>query len=218
MLSCALLLAACQANSVQVAPAQVAAIQPTAAMPAATGQETVAPVGPPTATLIPASPTPAGTPTDTPAPTHTPLPTLRLRRRRPPAPKSLKETENILVLGMDQRPGELGWRTDTIIVVAIDYDAKQVGMVSIPRDLWVNIPGYGMGRINQVDFQGEAEVPGGGPALVAKVILDTLGIPTQHWVRLQAGGVARVGGCAGRRHGDTGLPPARADAGSEGPG
>jgi LCP family protein required for cell wall assembly len=87
---------------------------------------------------------------------------------------------------MDQRPGERGWRTDTIIVVAVDYDAKQVGMVSIPRDLWVDIPGYGMGRINQVDVQGEIQkYPGGGPALAQKVILDTLGIPTKSWVRLR---------------------------------
>jgi LCP family protein required for cell wall assembly len=101
-------------------------------------------------------------------------------------PKSIRDTENFLVLGMDQRPGERGWRTDTIIVVAIDYEAKQVGMLSIPRDLWVNIPGYGMGRINQVDVQGEIQkYPGGGPALVQQVIQDELGIPTKSWVRLR---------------------------------
>jgi len=101
-------------------------------------------------------------------------------------PKSIKDTENFLVLGMDQRPGERGWRTDTIIVVAVDYEAKQVGLLSIPRDLWVNIPGYGMGRINQVDVQGEIQkYPGGGPALVQQVIQDELGIPTEKWVRLR---------------------------------
>ena len=101
-------------------------------------------------------------------------------------PKSIKDTENFLVLGMDQRPGERGWRTDTIIVVAIDYEAKQVGLLSIPRDLWVNIPGYGNGRINQVDVQGEIQkYPGGGPALVQQVIQDELGIPTKNWVRLR---------------------------------
>ena len=46
--------------------------------------------------------------------------------------ESIKDTENFLVLGMDQRPGERGWRTDTIIVVAIDYEANQVGLLSIP--------------------------------------------------------------------------------------
>ena len=102
------------------------------------------------------------------------------------APRGLDQTENILVLGTDQRPGDQAWRTDTIIIVAIDHEAKQVGMISIPRDLWVEIPGYGAGRINQVDFQGEVQkVPGGGPALVQQVILNTLGIPTQRWVRLK---------------------------------
>ena len=48
------------------------------------------------------------------------------------------------------------------------------------------IPGYGMGRINQVDVQGEIQkYPGGGPASAQKVILDTLGIPTKNWVRLR---------------------------------
>ena len=59
--------------------------------------------------------------------TVTPAPTVVVK------PKSIKDTENFLVLGMDQRPGERGWRTDTIIVVAVDYEAKQVGLLSIPR-------------------------------------------------------------------------------------
>lgn len=108
-------------------------------------------------------------------------------------PKTIKETENILVLGADQRPGDLAWRTDTIMVVAIDYDASQVGIVSIPRDLWIDIPGYGMGRINQVDFQGEEQkFPGGGPALAGKVIETNLGIPTKHWVRIRQEGLVEL--------------------------
>lgn len=102
----------------------------------------------------------------------------------------LSETENILILGMDQRPGDPAWRTDTIMVAAIDYDTDQVGIVSIPRDLWVNIPGFGPGRINQVDMQGELQkVKGGGPALVGRVIRDTFGIEVEHWVRLKQDGL-----------------------------
>ena len=190
LLVIAVLLSACQTAATPVAVEPTAA--PTSEPAALTGEPaeaTEAPTAVPTEAApepspIPPTVTPAPTetpaPTDTPAPTATPAPTVVVK------PKSIKDTENFLVLGMDQRPGERGWRTDTIIVVAIDYEAKQVGLLSIPRDLWVNIPGYGNGRINQVDVQGEIQkYPGGGPALVQQVIQDELGIPTKNWVRLR---------------------------------
>ncbi|MCX7707857.1 MAG: LCP family protein [Anaerolineae bacterium] len=152
-------------------------------------------LAPVAATAEPSRPSPPTTsatatetplPTVTPIPTDTPSPTATFPPSPTIAPKTIWETDNILILGMDQRPGEGAWRTDTIMVAAIDYQASRVGVVSIPRDLWVEIPGYGMGRINQADFQGEYQkYPGGGPALAAKVIEDNLGIPTQHWVRLK---------------------------------
>jgi LCP family protein required for cell wall assembly len=148
-------------------------------------------------TLTPPTSTPE--PTETPAPTATPVPTLTpspsvtLTPTPPPAPKSIRETENILVMGMDMRPGEGAWRTDSMMIVAIDHDANQVGIVSLPRDLWVEIPGYGMGRINQADFLGEYQkYPGGGPALAAKVVEDKLGIPTDHWVRIKMEGLVEL--------------------------
>lgn len=107
----------------------------------------------------------------------------------------LDKTENILVLGQDQRPGWESWRTDSIMVLAIDHERQQMGVISIPRDLWVDIPGYPLGqqRINAVDYIGEKlEVPGGGPALAARVISDTLGIPTQHYVRIHLNGLVRL--------------------------
>ncbi len=162
----ALMLSACQGTASPVAQAPIAA-------PAA-------------ASATPEPPT--STPTNTPPPTETPTPSPTPTITPTPAPKTIRETDNFLVLGADQRPGEGAWRTDTIMVVAIDYDAGQIGIVSIPRDLWVEIPGYGMGRINQVDFEGEhLKYPGGGPALIAKVIEDNLQIPIppKHWVRLQ---------------------------------
>jgi len=52
-----------------------------------------------------------------------------------------KQRVNILILGVDQRPGERGpWRTDTMIAVSIDPVSKSAGVLSIPRDLWVEIP------------------------------------------------------------------------------
>jgi polyisoprenyl-teichoic acid--peptidoglycan teichoic acid transferase len=195
LLVAAVLLSACQATPatpVVVEPTVTSTSEPIPQPVAATEVPTAAPAESPSVpTDAPAEPTLAPTttapaPTETSAPTNTPAPTPTEAPTAVVKPKSIKDTENFLVLGMDQRPGERGWRTDTIIVVAIDYDAKQVGLLSIPRDLWVDIPGYGMGRINQVDVQGEIQkYPGGGPALAQKVILDTLGIPTKNWVRLR---------------------------------
>jgi LCP family protein required for cell wall assembly len=109
----------------------------------------------------------------------------------PPAWSS--QTENILILGTDQRVEGQAWRTDTIMVVAIDHQNQRVGIISIPRDFWVQIPGYGMSRINQADYLGEArKYPGGGPALTGKLIQEALGIPTQHWVRLKYNGLPRL--------------------------
>ncbi len=141
-----------------------------------------------TRTDEPMSPTLTAAPTYTPAPTATFTPANTATPTATVAPKTIRETDNILLLGMDQRPGEGVWRTDTIMVAAIDYEANQVGIVSIPRDLWVEIPGYEYqyGRINQADFQGEYhKYPGGGPKLAGDIISATLGIPTQHWVRLR---------------------------------
>jgi LCP family protein required for cell wall assembly len=197
LLVIAVLLSACQTASTPAAVEPTAAptsepaaltsepAEATAAPSAAPVESPAAPTqaapepsaAPPTATPVP---TATAAPTSTPAATPTDVPTPAVK------PKGIKDTENFLILGMDQRPGERGWRTDTIIIVAIDYDAKQVGLLSIPRDLWVDIPGYGMGRINQADVEGEIlKYPGGGPALAQKVILDNLGIPTKSWVRLR---------------------------------
>lgn len=139
-----------------------------------------------TATEVPPTPTPQ-TPTATPTETLTPTPSAT------PVPKTIRETDNYLILGIDPRPGDLAWRTDTIMIAAVDHASNQIGIVSIPRDLWVDIPGYGMGRINQADFLGESnKYPGGGPALVGQIIEDVLGVPTQHWVRIKQEGLVEL--------------------------
>jgi LCP family protein required for cell wall assembly len=107
--------------------------------------------------------------------------------------RRLQKTENILVLGDDSHHNYAIWRTDSIMVIAIDRENRQVGVISIPRDLYVNIPDYGMERINVADYIGEVrEYPGGGPALAGRVISDTLGIPTQHYVRVRLNGMSTL--------------------------
>ena len=107
--------------------------------------------------------------------------------------RRLYKTENILVLGDDSHHNYAIWRTDSIMVIAIDRENGQVGIISIPRDLYVDIPDYGMERVNVADYIGEVrEYPGGGPALASRVISESLGIPTQHYVRVHLGGLSTL--------------------------
>ena len=68
-----------------------------------------------------------------------------------------KERVNILLLGIDQREGEKEstFRTDTMIVLTIDPISLDAGLLSVPRDTWVEIPDYGyFDRINTANVVG----------------------------------------------------------------
>jgi len=97
-----------------------------------------------------------------------------------------KERINILVMGIDQREDEEGpWRTDTMILVSVDPVAQTAVMLSMPRDLWVTIPGFHEDRINNAHFYGDAfDYPGGGPALAKKTVQYFLGVPVHYYVRV----------------------------------
>jgi LCP family protein required for cell wall assembly len=73
-----------------------------------------------------------------------------------------------------------------MIIVTIDPKAQTVGMISIPRDLWVPIWGYDIeNRINTAHYYGDVRsYPGGGPALARDTVAYNLGIPIHHYVRL----------------------------------
>ena len=96
-----------------------------------------------------------------------------------------KERVNILLLGIDKRPDELVSRTDTMILVTVDPNAKTAGMLSIPRDLWVSVPGYDEDRINKAYYFGDQfKYPGGGPALAMKTVQYNLGIPVHFYAQI----------------------------------
>ncbi len=117
-----------------------------------------------------------------------------------PNPASLPEWSgiervNILLLGIDEREVEDGpWRTDTMIVLTVDPATRSAGMLSIPRDVWVPIPGYDVeGKINTAHFLGDAEgYPGGGPALAMATVQYNFGVPLQYYVRLNFSAFERL--------------------------
>lgn len=129
-------------------------------------------------------------------PLETPIPVTpiaKLASIAPPSPKPAPVRDgalvpptniNILLLGTDQRPGQINWRTDTIILLTINQTDKTVGMLTIPRDLYVDIPSIGKQRINTADFYGDYyHYPGGGPNLIKTTIEQNLGIRVHYYVR-----------------------------------
>lgn len=98
-----------------------------------------------------------------------------------------KERVNLLLMGIDQREGEYepAYRTDTMMVLTLDPVTLDAGVLSIPRDLWVPIPGFDNGRINTANFLGDAyDYPGGGPALAVKTVEQVLGVPIHFYARV----------------------------------
>lgn len=91
---------------------------------------------------------------------------------------------NILLLGMGG-PGHDGpYLTDTIMIASIKPSTKQVALVSIPRDLMVNIPGYGFYKINHANHFGEQKQPDWGGAFATQVISDTFKLKIPYYVRI----------------------------------
>ncbi len=120
----------------------------------------------PTATAFqPSSPTetyiPTAYPTSTPTLTPTPKPT-KPTSKYPSGARPIPEPDNqinIVILGSDQRAGSVGFRTDVIILLTINKQEDTVNITSIPRDLYVFMPGWTSQRINT------AFPHGGFPAL-----------------------------------------------------
>lgn len=90
----------------------------------------------------------------------------------------------MLLLGIDQRPQEKGpFRTDTVIVLSVDPVRKTAAMLSIPRDVYVRIPGFKQDRVNTANFIGDLnEYPGGGARLALRTVEGLLGVSIDRYV------------------------------------
>jgi LCP family protein required for cell wall assembly len=103
-----------------------------------------------------------------------------------PQPSSPVGRMNILLLGIDQRPdqtqpGDDPGRTDSMVLVSIDFDAHTASMVSIPRDGFVVIPGHGSDRVNAAYPFGELDTPGRGPDLAKRTVSALFGVPVDRY-------------------------------------
>jgi LCP family protein required for cell wall assembly len=103
-----------------------------------------------------------------------------------PQPRSPVGRLTILLMGIDQRPDEAAaggdpGRTDSMVLVSIDYDAHTASLVSIPRDGFVVIPEHGNERVNAAYTFGEIDQRGGGPVLAKRTVAQVFGVPVDRY-------------------------------------
>ena len=111
------------------------------------------------------------------------VPITVTKARTPP----LTNTRNFLVVGLDRRPDGTGPAlADTLVVVVLDEQSQHVGLVSVPRDLYVDIPDSGTDRINTV-YQVAKRSKREPLALLSRVVQDTLKLPIEHALALDLG-------------------------------
>src|SRR5215213_636714 len=103
-----------------------------------------------------------------------------------------QETVNFLLIGSDKRPGG-SFRTETLLMAMLRPNDGQVSLISIPRDLWVFIPGWENQRINTAYQHGiSVDYPGGGPGLLKDTILYNLGIRIDHTAMVEFDGFRQI--------------------------
>ncbi|MGE5396874.1 MAG: LCP family protein [Chitinophagales bacterium] len=95
------------------------------------------------------------------------------------------ERVNVLLLGIDARPGEVNTRSDTMILACIDPTLGKVALVSIPRDSRVELPGRGINKINAANALG-------GPEEACSAVEELMGVPVDYYVLTNFGGFSKM--------------------------
>jgi LCP family protein required for cell wall assembly len=134
-------------------------------------------------TLTRATPTHSPTPPASPSPAPGPLPRSYPDRQTTPI--------SLLVLGTDgesSTPDE----TDALILLCINAEAEYAFLLSIPRNLYVEVPGHGQARAGSVYGLGEQDEDARGLVLVREAISTTLGLPIQHAALMRFDGFAAL--------------------------
>ncbi len=154
---------------------------------------------------------PPAVPTSPPAaaefPTPRPLPTIRylgdpdpnqvdvtaIPTRVPPVERQY-DLFNVLLMGSDgEITGDGFIRTDTMIIVSINRDTGSVAMLSLPRDLFVYIPAWGMQRINLAYMRGQSGGWNDGTfELLRQMILYNFGINVHYYALIDLSGFRQV--------------------------
>lgn len=177
---------------------------PPAAVPATSSQAAAAAVvSTATASVLPGTPHPTARPTGyfIIQPGATPMPTPVLPEA-PPFPENCSGPGqmNLLLMGVDGRTDDLNTfgRADTLLLLAIDFGLPSAHLLSIARDLWITVPGYGAylpvaGRVNLGYALGEKYgFPGGNPAFQMFTVSQALGVRVDRYAVVNFTGFERI--------------------------
>lgn len=97
----------------------------------------------------------------------------------PPAPL------DVLILGLDARQGEgFEARTDSVMLLGVDPGGLQVSLLSIPRDIFIEVPEWGLWRINTINRDAELAEPGSGPGRAKDAVGINFGVGVDRYMRI----------------------------------
>jgi polyisoprenyl-teichoic acid--peptidoglycan teichoic acid transferase len=122
------------------------------------------------------------------------IPTATPEMEETPQPNELQGRVNILLMGVDERAtwSEGPPRTDGLMLISLDATNHTAAVLSIPRDLWVSIPGFGEERVNVAYRVAELDEPGTGPAKACETVSELLGIDVDKYAVVNFRAVVQI--------------------------
>jgi LCP family protein required for cell wall assembly len=128
------------------------------------------------------------------------------KARPKPQKTALSETSNLLILGLDKKPGEVGTgRPDTLVIAALSQESEKLGLISVPRDLYVDIEGHGPDRINSA-YAVALRQKKDPVELTKRVLEDTLKLPIHHTMTIDLSAFEALVDALGGVHVDVTCP------------
>lgn len=104
----------------------------------------------------------------------------------------ISDRVNILIMGMGGADHDGPYLTDTMVLASLKPSTKEIALLSFPRDLWVEIPGYGWGKINYANAHGELNNNGRGSELALAVMNNITGLPIHYFLRIDFSGFKEI--------------------------
>ncbi|WP_455539341.1 LCP family protein [Terrisporobacter sp.] len=102
-----------------------------------------------------------------------------------PSDTSNSSVKNFLLLGTDGRKNEKSFRSDCMIIATLDMKHKDIKLTSLARDTYVDIPGVGMGKLNEAYFWGKEQ-------LLFKTIKKNFGIDLDKYIQVDFDNLSNI--------------------------
>ncbi len=96
---------------------------------------------------------------------------------------------DLLILGVDARQGEgFTARTDSVMLLGVKPETLQASLLSIPRDLFIETPDYGLQRINTINVLGDQDRAWTGPGLLKAAVSASFNVGVDRYARINFDG------------------------------